>query len=391
MRWIISCIAASCLCATYCFAFHAPTIIKAANGKKYYTGLILEDKKTAPYGKTFAKFDDCDNLPAEFDLRDLGVVPKIRDQGQCGSCWSQSKTSSIMSAIAMTTGGVKDELSTQELVSCDKQNYGCQGGLLNQNEYQASHGQGKESDFPYTGRDSACKQITSVAKLTKFVYVGQSGRTPTDKELMCAVYKTKTIPWIVVSAGDNWATFPSASDGVVSTCRNSQPNHAVGVVGWKTVNGQVYFKMRNSWGNQWGSDAGRPGMERGYAMMKLGCDKLGYEVAYATVPGAPTPGPTPPNPPTPGPTPPGPCTAPTPKLPMFAMIRANDTVYIGVEPQTGVKYTWNTSDGRVSGEGNPIRVGGVTGDTTLTVTAKNDCATAESMMKIVIAPLKKKK
>lgn len=368
------------------------TVVKGANGKKYYTGLVLEPENMKGLGKTFAEFDDCDNLPDEFDLRDYGVVPPIHDQGSCGSCWTFSKSASLESALSAANGSNPQDLSEQELVSCDKQNWGCQGGLLNQQEYQVTKGQGLESVFPYVGRDVACKQIAAVAKATRFVHVGTSSGRASDKQVMCAIYKTKTIPWIVVSAGDNWAQFPQDSDGVVSTCRNSQPNHAVGLVGWKKVNGQVYFKMRNSWGNSWGSDAGRPGKERGYAMMKLGCDQLGYEVAYAEVaqsPQPPTPGPTPPEP-TPGPTP-GPCTSPVVKLPMFSMIRPNDTVVFAVSPQNDTTYSWKTADGKVSGTGSTIRVAGLIADTVLTVTAKNSCATAQSSMKIMVMDMKNQK
>lgn len=371
------------------------TVVNGANGEKFYTGFILDQKKNK-YGKTYVQLDGCDNLPAEFDLRDLGVVPKIKNQGQCGSCWSFSKTASLESAV----GQGAPDLSEQELVSNDKNNYGCQGGMLNQTEYQVAHGQGLESDWPYSGRDEPQRQIAVAKKASKFVYIGGSvGSGPSEQELKCAIYKSHTIPWIVVSAGDNWSSAPTASKGLFTACNNNQPNHAVGVVGWDTINGRTYFKMRNSWGSGWGNDAGRPGMERGYALMTLGCSMLGYEAAYAIAEGVqpppappgpvppgpvpPAPDPVPPIPPDPGPGPvPPPCTPPTPKLPMYAMIRAYDTMMFAVVPEADTTYAWATTDGKLLGSGSTFKVSGLKRDTVLRVSAKNSCGTAESQMKI---------
>ena len=55
-----------------------------------------------------------------------GVTP-VKDQGQCGSCWSFSATGAIEGAHFVATGKLLS-FSEQQLVSCSTANYACNGG-----------------------------------------------------------------------------------------------------------------------------------------------------------------------------------------------------------------------------------------------------------------------
>ena len=240
-------------------------VFQDTQGNSYHTGLL--PKSQGNYGEAFVTLDDCEGLPENFDLRELGVVPSVKNQGSCGSCWAFAKTSSLESA----TGNQLD-LSEQQLVSCDRNNYGCNGGNLNNNEYQRVKGQGLEEAFPYVAKGVKCKPIETVARGSQFVYIGAPRRSPTVKELQCALYKSKTIPWMTVGANAGWTNVPKDPNFLYNECTDSWTNHAVGVVGWKTVDKKVYFIMKNSWGTKWGAE--------GYLNMPLGCDNLGQEAAY---------------------------------------------------------------------------------------------------------------
>merc|ERR1712151_128107 len=61
------------------------------------------------------------------DWRKQGAVTKVKDQGNCGSCWAFSATEEIESAVFMATKKLP-VLSTQQIISCDKQDDGCNGG-----------------------------------------------------------------------------------------------------------------------------------------------------------------------------------------------------------------------------------------------------------------------
>jgi len=73
-------------------------------------------------------------LPTNFDPRTDATwkdcVHPIRDQAQCGSCWAFGATEALSDRFCKA-GKSGVILSPQDLVSCDYNNYGCDGGYLN--------------------------------------------------------------------------------------------------------------------------------------------------------------------------------------------------------------------------------------------------------------------
>ena len=71
------------------------------------------------------------DLPAinatPIDWRTKGAVTPVKDQGNCGSCWAFSSTGALEGAHFVATGKLLS-FSEQELVDCNTQNYGCNGG-----------------------------------------------------------------------------------------------------------------------------------------------------------------------------------------------------------------------------------------------------------------------
>jgi hypothetical protein len=165
------------------------TVIQSPTGLKYHTGL-LKSTEDLDIKNTYLVLQDCENLPDQFDLRPLGLVSSVKDQGQCGSCSMFSKTSSFESALLGQ--GINLDLSEQELVSNDKEQYGCDGGFMGFN-YQVKHGQGLETDFPYTsgktGRNGRSKEIPVAAKGLSWAYVGAKNRA-----LIKAFFRSRLVP-----------------------------------------------------------------------------------------------------------------------------------------------------------------------------------------------------
>jgi cathepsin B len=72
-------------------------------------------------------------LPTNFDPRAAGekfskCIHPIRDQAQCGSCWAFGATEAFSDRLCIK--GTDVIVSPQDLVSCDGNNFGCDGGYL---------------------------------------------------------------------------------------------------------------------------------------------------------------------------------------------------------------------------------------------------------------------
>jgi len=70
---------------------------------------------------------DTSNLEASVDWRTKGAVNAVKNQGQCGSCWAFSAVSSMEGHHFIKTGTLLS-LAEQQMVDCDTQSQGCNGG-----------------------------------------------------------------------------------------------------------------------------------------------------------------------------------------------------------------------------------------------------------------------
>jgi C1A family cysteine protease len=130
---------------------------------------------------------DESNLADSVDWRSKGAVTKVKDQGQCGSCWAFSTTGAIEGADQIA-GGDLTPLSEQQLVDCSKAegNQGCNGGLMDNGfDYVKRHPLVTESEYPYTAKTGRkCKdQEGGVGHITSYKDVEADSPT----QLMAAV------------------------------------------------------------------------------------------------------------------------------------------------------------------------------------------------------------
>lgn len=197
---------------------------------------------------------DTVSLPSSVDWRTKGAVTGVKNQGQCGSCWSFSTTGSTEGAHAISTGSLVS-LSEQNLVDCSGSygNNGCNGGLMD-NAFQYiinNNGIDTESCYPYTASQGTCQYSTSCIGATLSSY--QDVTSGSESALQTAVANVGPIS-VAIDAGQSSFQFYSGGVYSDSGCGNqpSDLDHGVLVVGYGTSNGQDFWWVKNSWGNSWG-------------------------------------------------------------------------------------------------------------------------------------------
>jgi len=214
-------------------------------------------------------------LPDSVDWNAAGAVTAIKDQGQCGSCWSFSATGSVESITKIKTGSLPS-LSEQQLMDCSvKQgDHACQGGLMDYAfEYIiANGGIGSEAAYPYEAKDeSTCKTVPSVATITSFTDVPRNS----DVALMTAIVQQP----VSVAIEADQASFQHYTSGVMTAACGSNLDHGVLAVGYGTDNGADFYLVKNSWGPAWG-EKGYIRLGRGAAMPKAGQCGILSESSY---------------------------------------------------------------------------------------------------------------
>jgi len=94
-----------------------------------------------------------EDLPTWLDWRAKGAVTRVKDQGQCGSCWAFSTTGSLEGAHFIAEREL-ESFSEQQLVDCARgatSNHGCNGGNpLWAFKYLKGNQAERESSYPYT-------------------------------------------------------------------------------------------------------------------------------------------------------------------------------------------------------------------------------------------------
>jgi KDEL-tailed cysteine endopeptidase len=191
------------------------------------------------------------SVPDLVDWRKKNAVTSVKDQGQCGSCWSFSATGAIEGAWAISTGSLVN-LSEQQLVDCANKKYGnlgCNGGMMdNAFQYVIDNGQCTDAEYPYTATAGSCYSCATVAKLSDCYDV------PINNQLALKEAVALKGPIAIAIEADT-KVFQSYSSGVITSPNcGTNLDHGVLIVGYGEENGVKYWLVKNSWGTTWGEN-----------------------------------------------------------------------------------------------------------------------------------------
>ena len=212
--------------------------------QQYHTSYLLAKSKCSAYVPANA------DIPASLDWRTTNKVTGVKDQGQCGSCWSFSATGAMEGAWAISTDELVS-LSEQQLVDCSAGlkygNHGCNGGLMDGAfQYAIDNGMCTEENYLYKATDGTCK--TECGPVVHF-----TGCSDVPANNQVALKEAVSIGPVSVAIEADTRVFQLYTSGVLTgpECGTTL-DHGVLITGYGTENGVEYWNVKNSWGESWG-------------------------------------------------------------------------------------------------------------------------------------------
>jgi len=214
---------------------------------------------------------DLSALPASIDWTTKGAVTPVKDQGQCGSCWSFSSTGAMESSYFNKHGSLQS-MSEQNFVDCDNlksggRDHGCSGGLMDNAFSWANKNGGicSETAYPYksgtTKTEGTCADTS--CKNAAFAPSSYTDVTPNSDSAMMSALAQQTVAIAIDAESSSFQLYKS---GVYNTACGTNLDHGVLAVGYGTST-EDYYKVKNSWGTGWG-DGGYIYLARGSSYNK---------------------------------------------------------------------------------------------------------------------------
>jgi len=183
------------------------------------------------------------------DWTTQGAVTDVKNQGNCGSCWSFSTTGALEGAHAIKTGNLIP-LSEQNLVDCSILNAGCDGGSMALAFfYTERHPLESEADYPYVSGDTSkagtCNYDSSKGQ------VGASDYTMVTANSASALMSALDNGPVSVAIQADQPVFQFYTGGIITEAScGTTLDHGVLAVGYSDSEG--FFKVKNSWSADWG-------------------------------------------------------------------------------------------------------------------------------------------
>lgn len=243
--------------------------------------------------REFTEEENTTGIPESFDsARHWDHCPslrEIRDQSSCGSCWAIAAASAITDRYCTVLNQTDVKISTASLLSCCFVcGLGCNGGWpaaawlwwvwvglvteecqpypfppCSHHSESSKYPECPSEIYPTPSCNTTCSNTSQNFELhngAQSYYV--SGEENYQKELMA------NGPFeVALTIYEDFLTYKK---GVYAhTTGTELGKHAVKLVGWGVENGIPYWKIANSWNDDWGN--------KGYFLIRRGTNECGIE------------------------------------------------------------------------------------------------------------------
>lgn len=219
-----------------------------------HTGDIVSNEEFAEQSVDLESLNQVDQeVSAPAPVQNLGApfVPRVRNQGSCGSCWAFSAIVEFEKIIFQTTNQYVD-LSHQELVDCVTACGGCNGGASNEAYNYVLRRGGmiqRASAYPYRGVQGSCQnnmpgamKVTGISQSNFQLFSFDKARQATSRGVLATVSVYASGAFRYFSKTDD--VFDARGHAECGT----RTGHAIVLM---SFNGDV-GRVLNSWGTGWG-------------------------------------------------------------------------------------------------------------------------------------------
>jgi len=232
--------------------------------------------------------------PPAFDARErwehCESIGRIRNQGDCGSCWAFAANEVLADRLCIGGGETNFTGSVEYMINCDKQDSACDGGLLDDAwEFLQRTGVPPEACDPYshcprpelekchreTGGLSSPVSCPAVCKNGDAMRKTQANTAyavaaPGNVAVMQREILTKGPIEVAFFVFSDFLTYSNGTYFRTPSATGPQGGHAVRILGWGVDDmGTDYWLVANSWSSAWG--------ERGFFRIRRGTNECGIE------------------------------------------------------------------------------------------------------------------
>ena len=189
---------------------------------------------------------------SENSTKNLGLLRKpfeyrIKDQRECGGCWSFSAALSL-EKYALDLVGVQFDFSMQYMIDCDLTNNGCSGGWPTRTfQFIQESGIPTLSLYPFANAETNCK---SPPRKFSFGKKLQPDEWLYNHKTLLGLLNSGIYPSISFHASRELYSLSSSSAPYIPLNCGQRVNHAVVIVGAD----EKTYTIQNSWGRSWANN-----------------------------------------------------------------------------------------------------------------------------------------